>query len=201
MSERRGQLVPLRRSMPREDGLSEDGLIAACAAGDRAARAMLFERHVDGVHRFVCRMTGDADAADDLVQATFLAAYRAAPRFRGGASARTWLCGIAANVLRMQVRGEVRRRAALAVVADDVDGAAAAPSLADAVERRRLLARLPGAIAALPHDLRAAFVLVDLEGARGVEAAAALGVPEGTLWRRLHHARAALRGALDGGAS
>jgi DNA-directed RNA polymerase specialized sigma24 family protein len=43
-------------------------------------------------------------------------------------------------------------------------------------------------------------VLVDLEGERGSDAAAALGVPEGTLWRRVFHARQALRRGLDGGA-
>ena len=55
---------------------------------------------------------------------------------------------------------------------------------------------------ALPHDLRAAFVLCDLEEMPGVEAARALDVRAGTLWRRLHEARRALRAALfDGGSS
>jgi DNA-directed RNA polymerase specialized sigma24 family protein len=61
-----------------------------------------------------------------------------------------------------------------------------------------ILARLPEAIAELPHDLRAAFVLVDLEGEKGTAAAEALDVPEGTLWRRVFHARKALREALGG---
>jgi RNA polymerase sigma factor (sigma-70 family) len=194
-----GQVIPLRRADERDAALSEPGLVAACAAGDRAARAILFERHVDAVHRFVVRMTGDADLADDLVQATFLTAYRAAARFRGGSAVRTWLCGIAANLVRTQRRGELRRRVALSSVAD-------VATLergwhADGPERRLLVARLPAAIAELRHDLRAAFVLVDLEGARGADAAAALGIPEGTLWRRLHEARAQLRATLTGGRS
>ena len=61
------------------------------------------------------------------------------------------------------------------------------------------LAKLPGVIAALPHELRAAFVLIDMEGEKGVDAAAALGIPEGTLWRRVFNARTALRKALAGG--
>ena len=64
-----------------------------------------------------------------------------------------------------------------------------------------LLARLPDAIAALPHELRTAFVIVDLEGEKGCDAAHALGIPEGTLWRRLFQARTALRKAIDGGRS
>ncbi len=53
----------------------------------------------------------------------------------------------------------------------------------------------------LPHELRAAIVIVDLEGEKGSDAAAALGIPEGTLWRRLFQARTALRKAIDGGPS
>jgi len=195
----RGQMVPLHRTSTRVDDISEDGVVAACAAGDRVARALLFERHVDAVHRFVARMTcADDCAVDDLVQATFLAAYRSAGRFRSGSSVRTWLCGIAANVARTYARGEIRRKAAMSSVGDTMPVATA--SLADTVERREMVARLPAAIAALRHDLRAAFLLVDVDGARGVDAAAALGVPEGTLWRRLHEARTALRAALLGGA-
>ena len=59
-------------------------------------------------------------------------------------------------------------------------------------------AHLPAAIAALPHPLRAALILVDLEGERGADAAAALGIPEGTLWYRVHLARKAVRVALGG---
>jgi len=194
----KGRLIPLHRPVPHSDAISEDGVVAACATGDRAARAMLFERHVDAVHRFVARMTcADGDAVDDLVQATFLAAFHAASRFRSGSSVRTWLCGIAANVVRTYARGEMRRKAAMTSFGEVP--APSALSLADTVEYRELVERLPAAIAALRHDLRAAFVLVDVEGARGADAAAALGVPEGTLWRRLHEARAALRDALLGG--
>ena len=197
MTARRGQVIPLRRADTRTDALSEAGLVAACAAGDRAARAILFERHVDAVHRFATRMTGDVDLADDLVQATFLTAYRAAASYRGGSAVRTWLCGICANVLRTQARGELRRRTAHEHAVEHRGDAAISGTAA--AEHRELVARLPAAIAALRHELRAAFVLVDLEGARGADAAAALGIPEGTLWRRLHEARAALRAALTGG--
>jgi RNA polymerase sigma-70 factor (ECF subfamily) len=174
--------------------MSDAGLVAACAAGDRTARALLFERHVDSVHRFVARMrASDADAIDDLVQTTFMRAFQSAARFRGE-NARSWLFGIAANVVRSHARGEIRRKRALGFVAETIS----------CVTRQidaHLLARLPDAIEALSHELRAAFVLVDLEGERGIDAAAALGVPEGTLWRRVFYARAQLRRLLVGGES
>ena len=185
-----GTLIQLHPHAHRDE-LSDAGVVAACAAGDRNARARLFEQHVDAIHRFVARMRGaDSDAVDDLVQNTFLRAFRAAARFRG-ASARSWLYGIAANVVKEHARGEIRRKRALDAVREHVPRAA--PS------RDPAAAELGAAIAALPEALRAAFVLVDLEGERGVDAAAALGVPEGTLWRRVYEARVALRRALRGG--
>ena len=188
-----GRLLQLRPDVDIAE-MSDAGIVAACAADDRTARGLLFERHVDAVHRFVGRMRGrDFDVIDDLVQSTFVRAYQSAARFRGD-NARAWLFGIAANVVREYARKEIRRKRALEGVAH---------TIARSTERRdaHLIARLPEYIAALPHDLRAAFVLVDCEGEKGCDAALALGVPEGTLWRRVATARTKLRDALNGGAS
>ena len=195
VSSRRGQLLQLRARVDAHE-LSDEALVAACATGDRAARGLLFERHVDAVHRFVGRMsTRDPAAVDDLVQVTFVTAFRAAGRFRRG-SVRAWLCGIGANLSRGHARSEMRRKQVLeAIAAIDVPVARLDPL------DRHVLARLPEALATLSHDLRAAFVLVDLEGERGADAALALGIPEGSLWRRLYEARQALRAALEGGGS
>ncbi len=185
----RGQLIRLHPEARVED-LTDEGLIAACATEDRAARSLLFERHVDQLHRFIRRMRGsDPDSVDDLVQVTFLAAFQGAAKFRGG-HVRGWLFGIASNQVRNYARTEIRRKRALVSVAE----LAPAPRTTDLM----MAARLPEAIAALPHDLRAALVLIDLEGERGHDAAAALGIPTGTLWRRVFEARQALRAAIGG---
>lgn len=187
---KKGQLLQLRPEA-RVDEMSDVGLVAACAAADRTARALLFERHVDAIHRFVGRMKGsDADAIDDLVQMTFVRAFQSAGRFHG-TSARSWLYGIAANVVREHARKEIRRKRALSLVAEELPRATRGHDL--------MLAKLPAAIEALPHELRVAFVLIDMEGEKGVDAAAALGIPEGTLWRRVFNARTALRKVLAGG--
>jgi RNA polymerase sigma-70 factor (ECF subfamily) len=184
----RGELVRLHPGTQNED-LTDEGLVAACATEDRAARALLFERHVDSLHRFVARMRGsDASSIDDIVQQTFLSAFQSATKFRGG-NVRGWLYGIAANLVRNYVRGEVRRKRALQSVTD-FDVVARGP------RDPMILARIPDALAALPHDLRVALVLVDLEGEKGAAAAEALGIPTGTLWRRVFHARQTLREAL-----
>lgn len=193
---KRGHLVQLHPDVRVED-LSDVALVAACATSDRAARSLLFERHVDAVHRFVARMRGsDPDTVDDLVQATFVSAFQSASRFRGD-RAIGWLYGIAANHVRAYARREIRRKRALLSVAGATQVELhARPFVADPA----MLARLPSAIAELPHDLRAAFVLVDLEQERGKDAAEALGIPEGTLWRRVFHARKTLRETLGGDA-
>jgi len=183
-------LIELRPTLA-TDSITDEGLIAACATGDRAARARLFERYVEAIHRFVTRMRGsDRDMVEDLVQMTFLSAFQSAGRFRGG-NVRAWLYGIAANQVRDYVRREVRRKRSLVAVADIV------PRVSE-VGQPSLVAHLPTALAALPHDLRAALVLIDLEGERGRDAAVALGIPEGTLWSRVHMARKAVRVALGG---
>ena len=180
-----GQLVQLR-PLTRIDELSDEGLAAACAIGDRAAQGLLFERHVRDVHRFIARMRGaDAAAVEDLVQATFIAAFQSASRFRGP-KLRSWLFGIAANVLRSHVRKEIsRRRVASAFISepseDSID-----PHDADVVKLR-------AAVGALAPKLREVLVLVDLEGETGGEVAAMLRIPEGTVWRRLAQARQQLR--------
>src|SRR5262245_65893832 len=115
--------------------------------------------------------SSDIDSVDDLVQATFVAAFDAAARYRG-ALVKSWLYGIAANLVRGYARREIRRKHALSVVAEITEARGTVHETDVA-----LVARLPAAIAELPHDLRAALVLIDLEGERGIDAAAALGVP------------------------
>lgn len=185
-----GKLLELRPHVGVEQ-LGDDALAAACATGDHAAQGLLFERHVDAVYRFIARMRGsDAAAVDDLVQATFIAAFQSAGQFRGP-KLQSWLFGIASNVLRTYVRKERSRKRAATSLADDVEPELARDSGPD-VEKLR------AAIARLPRKLREVLVLVDLEGESGADAAAALHISEGTLWRRLARARASLRDALGG---
>jgi RNA polymerase sigma-70 factor (ECF subfamily) len=187
---KRGHLLQLRPAVAVEE-LSDDGLAAACATGDRVAQGLLFERHADAIYRFVARMrASDAHTVDDLVQATFLEAFRSADRFRGP-KLQSWLYGIAVNVMRSYVRKEVARKRVVTSLAEQPMETPAGPRDAD-------LGKLRAAIDSLTPKLREAIVLVDLEGESGVDAADALGIPVGTLWRRLSDARAQLREALGG---
>lgn len=216
-----GTIVPLRRPAPQEPAstrtppappaqtsarieerraalseISDEALLAACAVGDSAALGALFDRHHEAVYRLVSRlMRSDPAETDDLVQTTFLHTWRSAARFRGVGSVKSFLFGIAANTVRHYVRTAMRRRTATAEWEPPI--ARNAPD--DVLARNQQVNRLAHALDDLPQDLRAAYVLCDLEDIPGVDAARMLDVRAGTLWRRLHEARRALRAAIEGG--
>lgn len=189
--------MPLRRVEGAPSEMSDEALVAVCAMGERAALGALFDRHESAVRGFLARLSGTDDRdLDDLVQLTFEAVPRAAPRFDGRSPVRTWLLGVANNIARHHVRSEVRRRRLSESVADDLRGAAV-DGAAQVLTRERD-ARVRAAIADLPARLREVFVLVYLEGLPGRDVAELLGTREGTVWKRLHQARARLRESLKG---
>ncbi|CAN5877587.1 sigma-70 family RNA polymerase sigma factor [soil metagenome] len=190
-----GRLIPLRRVAGEVVELSDEALLAACGTGDRPALGALFDRFHVAVYRFISRLqTVDEGARDDIVQATFLELPRTAHQFRGSSTVKTWILGVSANIARHHRRTEERRRAQQ----ERYRHLPAAPQVPpDAeVDRRRRLLRIAEALSGLAYDQQVAFVLCDLEQLPGVEVARALEIPEGTLWRRLHMARKAVRAAL-----
>ncbi|MCW5801253.1 MAG: RNA polymerase sigma factor [Deltaproteobacteria bacterium] len=193
-----GKIVPLRRLDERRAAMSEisdEALLAACAVGESAALGALFDRHHEAIFRLASRLLRtDPSEIDDLVQTTFLEAWRSASRYSGNGTVRSFLFGIAANTVRHHVRSAQRRRTAIA----DWRPPSGSTSPDDAAVRAQQVSRLAAALDELPHDLRVAYVLCDLEDVPGVEAAELLGVRAGTLWRRLHDARRALRAAIEG---
>jgi RNA polymerase sigma-70 factor (ECF subfamily) len=196
MIDRTGKLLPFRRATSLGHDLSDEALLAACATGDAVAQGELFSRHADALYRFLGRLRGaDARDLDDLLQRTFLEVLRSIKRFRGKASVRTWLFGIAANVVRHHVRAEARRRTFLDSMTWVPERRSDNP--AEAVERQQLGRRLADALAQLSDDLRIPFVMCDVEGLPGTEVARVLALREGTLWRRLHDARTRLRRSLQ----
>ena len=193
-----GKIIPLRRPDDRRVATSEltdEALLAACGVGDGAALGALFDRHHEAVYRLISRLLRSEPAAiDDLVQMTFMEAWRSAPNYGGRGAVKSFLFGIAANSVRHYVRGAKRRRDAHAAIPEPANGRR--PDT-EAMHAQQLV-RLQAALDELPHDLRVAYVMCDLEGIPGVEAARTLDVRDGTLWRRLHDARKRLRAALEG---
>jgi RNA polymerase sigma-70 factor (ECF subfamily) len=191
------RLVPLRRIQATAEEFSDDALIAACALGDSAAMGALIDRFQQPVYRFVSRLLGsDGSDRDDLVQATFVEVATCAVRYKGKSSVKVWIFGIAANVTRNHIRSAVRRRRMESALAELP--ARLVPQPDREAERLQMMAMLAAAIDALPARLREVFVLCDLEELPCRDAAVALGVREGTIWRRLHDARCTLRESLGG---
>ena len=99
------------RTPSRSTQLSDHQLVELAASGEEAGLSGLFERHVAAVYRFLASMAAiDERDLDDLVQATFVEVFASASRFRGGSTVRTWILGIAYNMMRRHVRRTSRRR-------------------------------------------------------------------------------------------
>jgi RNA polymerase sigma-70 factor (ECF subfamily) len=190
-----GKLLPFKRVRGTVDELSDRALVSAVAEGDQSALGALFDRFNRDVHRFVARSVRDDATVDDLVQTTFLEAHRSAPRFRGDSAVKTWLFGIAVNLVRHHARGERRRRDASAALGAQPVAEAPSPSEAASVEQQRRW--LAAAVDKLSPALREVYILCVIEELPGKEAAVALGIREASLWRRLTDARTALRAALE----
>lgn len=161
----------------------------------------LFRDHFDGVYRLVGRLLGPgAPVADieDLAQQVFVNATRALPRFRGDCKGSTWLYGIATHTTMTWIRGlGRRRRLEQAVLREPTPTASSADAIERDVENRRELARVWRALMKLSDKKRSVYLLHEIEGLPGSEVAAALGIPEATVWTRLHHARRDLLRALE----
>lgn len=169
-------------------------LLRAVADGNLGSLGALFDRHHEAVRQFLLRAAPHADDVDDLAQEAFLTAARAASSFDGRASARPFLVGIAAQLLRRRRRTFSRIRALY-----DAFGSVSEPPPPNpemAAELAQESARLREAIARLSEDRRIVLVMVEYSGLSGPEVARALDTPVGTVWRRLHEARAELREAL-----
>jgi RNA polymerase sigma-70 factor (ECF subfamily) len=155
----------------------------------------LFDAYARPLHGYLARRVG-ADPAHDLVSETFLVALDQRHSYdpRRGA-VRSWLYGIATNLLRRQVRQEVRGLRALARSAGDAPGQAASHEgrVADRVDAAVLAARLAGALAQLSEGDRDVLLLTSWAGLDSAEVADALGIPVGTVRSRLHRVRKWLR--------
>ncbi len=165
---------------------TDELLLARARAGDAGAFGLLLRDADESHRRLAFRLLGDRQLMDDVLQEAYVRAFRALPRFRGGAAFATWLYRIVYNACLDELRrGRSRREVALeewrsGSAADDVEG--------------RL--DLAAALARLPVELRAVVLLVDAEGLTYEEAAEVLGIAPGTIGSRLNRARAALRVAL-----
>ncbi|GAA2159269.1 RNA polymerase ECF family sigma subunit [Humibacillus xanthopallidus] len=164
-------------------GLSDAELLQLHVEGHATAFGEIFRRHKDRMWAVALRTVRDPELAADCVQDAFIAAFRRAGSFRGEAAVTTWLHRIVVNACLDRLR---RRRPTSELpefeLADRHDDHASTEVRLDIEE----------ALAKLPEGQRAALVLVDMHAVPVAEAAAILGVAEGTIKSRCARGRAAL---------
>lgn len=163
-------------------------MVRRARRGDRAAFEALVRAHQADVYRLALQLVRDPSTAEDVTQEAFVHAFRALRRFRGGSKFSTWLFRITRNCAVDAIRRRERRRT--------YEQAALAPDIP--VQEPSLRAALEEAIEALEPNLREAFLLIEVFGLSYAEASVVLGSPAGTLKSRMHRARLALMGALQG---
>jgi RNA polymerase sigma-70 factor, ECF subfamily len=173
------------------DSRDDQALLAAHVAGDPDAFAVLVRRHRDRLWAVALRTMRDREEAADALQDALLSAYRSAAGYRGDAAVTTWLHRVVVNACLDRMR---RRAVRPSVPLGETD----VPALSDEHEalERRLDVR--AALARLPEPQRVAIVLVDLQDLSVAEAAAYLGVAEGTVKSRCSRGRLALARLLTG---
>ena len=174
---------------------------------DLEARRAEFEAtalpFLGALHSAARRLTHGDDEAGDLVQETYLRAYRTYDNFRPGTNCRAWLLTIMYSVFVNRYH-QARRRPSVSLdeledrfqryleSPDDAGASAATVPVAGV----RMNPEIDEALRRLPEQFRTPVLLVDVEGLSYEEAAEALGCPVGTVRSRLYRARRLLFGAL-----
>jgi RNA polymerase sigma-70 factor, ECF subfamily len=188
------QRGPRRQATPN----SGESVPGADGAGDFTAITL---PHAAALYRLAYHLAGNADAAEDLTQETYLRAYRGFAGFRGG-DVRAWLFTILRHVFLDECRRH--RRMPTIVSADDVDrdaftprdGGSSTPSAETEALRRLPSEAIERAFAALAPDWRLIVLLADVEELSYREIADIMEIPVGTVMSRLHRAHRRLQERL-----
>ena len=163
---------------------TDAALIAAWQGGDEQAAAELVRRHARPLARFLAGAGAPDGDLDDLVQDTFIRAFRRVDQFRGQCQFRTWLLAIGGNALKDA--GRRAKRARIVPLDEGLRAAGGDPhevTVAGETERRLL-----DGLARLPRMQREVFLLRAQQGMEYDDIAAALGTSPGAARVHYHHA-------------
>jgi RNA polymerase sigma-70 factor (ECF subfamily) len=213
--------VPFKsRTYPWPAGAEEihDSELDALKAGDEAAFQSLIQRYHGPMLRLAMTYVGDREAAEDVVQESWLTCVRSLDRFEGRSSLKTWIFGIVINVARARRRKEARMLPFASLWRrDDSDGRRptvdpsrfggdgmwrTGPQSWDNLPESQVLGgetleKVKAAIEALPSKHREVILLRDVAGFEAGEVSALLGISPANERVRLHRARAAVRKMLE----
>ncbi len=189
----------------KEQTLPDDpAFVERLRRGDKEACAICVREHSANVYNLALKLTGDPVAAEDVLQETFLSAFKAISRFEGKSQLSTWLYRIAHNAALMRLRKRQVETVSLDAPAESEQGLSEPHEFADwsanpeevllDAEMRRAM---DDAITSLSETLRSVFVLRDVNGLSTAQTAEVLGLSEEAVKSRLLRARLALRERLS----
>ncbi len=170
----------------------EPELIRDAQKGDRSAFAVLVDRYWDRLYRWLYHLTRDAHAAEDLAQESFMKAFAAIGRFQAGTNFRAWLFRIGHNNFVNLHRAKANHRQPL-----PPESPSRQEGPIDETLSREAMQHLAAAVAKLPPDFRAAFLLRIEEGLSFRSMAAVLNTTEETARWRVFKARQRLLQTLS----
>jgi RNA polymerase sigma-70 factor (ECF subfamily) len=201
---------PAERPPPSLAALTDDELVARARARDVAAFEALIDRHEEKIYRVAMRFVRNETDAREILQETFLSAWRNLDSFQGKSQFASWLYRVAVNAALMLLRSQKRHpQVAVEDVAPEaLDEAArtagAALGTGDDWSKRpdeqfqsdELRHQIQIAVDGLPESQRAVFLLRDVDGLSTEQTGELLGLTVPTVKTRLHRARLALRDAI-----
>lgn len=184
--------------------LTDDVLVERLKAGDQMAYAQLVDRFAGRIYRLALRMMGNETDAEDVLQETFLSAFRSIDRFEARSSLGTWLYRIASNAALMRLRRKEPDQISVDEPVERDDGEIVPRQFFDFcclpeedLLRDEARAVMFQAVDNLPPTLRSVFVLRDIEGLSTEETGDLLGLSISAVKSRLMRARLKLREELS----
>lgn len=178
--------------------ITDEQLVKRVQKGDKQAFDLLVLKYQNKLGAIVSRYVSDFDEVNDVVQESFIKAYRALGNFRGDSQFYTWLYRIAVNTAKNYLVARSRRPPSSDVDLEDAELYAGSETLKDIDSPENQLYRdelqrvVEEAIRSLPEDLRTALTLREFEDLSYEEIAEVMGCPVGTVRSRIFRAREAV---------
>ena len=173
-------------------------LVRRVQSGDRSAFDLLFLRHRHKIHGLVSRFVRREEEIDDVVQDSFIRAFRALPRFRLESAFYTWLYRIAVNTAKNHITAQKRRPNTVQSDFDELELAESTDSMREVADPANeyltgeLEVAIRRALQALPDDLRNAVTFREFDGLSYEQIAEIMDCPVGTVRSRIFRAREAI---------
>jgi RNA polymerase sigma-70 factor (ECF subfamily) len=178
--------------------MSDERIVQRVLQGETALFEVIMRRHNQRLYRLARAMLRDPHDAEDALQETYVRAYRNLGQFEARSRLSTWLMHIAVNECRARLRRRRRDSARkVPMIRADLTADPDAPRPAERIASAELGELITRAVEALPRQVRAVFVLREVEGMDTASTAESLGLTPANVKVRLHRARRQLQQSLE----